>query len=334
MKPGSEFTSSSPSSSLPLSKEPSLGQNSRRSWRQRRESRLAGRGAARRSERAFTMIEIAISLAVIGFALVAIIGILPTGMQVGRDNREETIINQDLSVFLDAIRNGERGLDDLTHYVYAITNVDTQYGAQGNVLRQDTNGYTYVGSTLNNSPMSPAFPINTGMRIVGLLSRPKYTWTGGVRVPILHSNYVAAYVRSISGGANEKYPQTNPTVQDLGLSYRLALDVVPYASYDRDWTNYTAYLGSRNTNDWQWRSNYWMTARNLQANLYDLRLTFRWPLLPNGGVGNGRQAFRTVAGGQLLEVPPPPGSGFPTRAPDSLPYTLYFFESRNYAKSP
>src|SRR5947207_7764407 len=38
---------------------------------------------------AFTMIEIAISLAVIGFALVAIIGILPTGMNVQKENREE-----------------------------------------------------------------------------------------------------------------------------------------------------------------------------------------------------------------------------------------------------
>jgi hypothetical protein len=44
---------------------------------------------------AFTMVEIAISLAVIGFALVAIIGVLPRGLRVQRENREETIINQD-----------------------------------------------------------------------------------------------------------------------------------------------------------------------------------------------------------------------------------------------
>src|SRR5438552_3367399 len=111
-----------------------------------------------RAEAAFTMIEIAISLGVIGFALVAIIGILPSGMQVQRDNREETIVNQDLTVFLDAIRGGEKGLDDLTNYVYAITNVDTQYSAQGTITRRDTNGYTYAGSTLNNSPASPSFP--------------------------------------------------------------------------------------------------------------------------------------------------------------------------------
>ena len=77
------------------------------------------------SSSAFTMIEIAISLAVIGFALVAIIGILPTGMQVQKDNRQETIINQDASVWMDAIRSGARGYDDLTNYVLAITNTVT-----------------------------------------------------------------------------------------------------------------------------------------------------------------------------------------------------------------
>ena len=78
--------------------------------------------------RAFTMIEIAISLAVIGFALVAILGVLPLGMNVQKENREETIINQDATVFLNAIRNGARGMDDLTNYVMAITNYQTRYG--------------------------------------------------------------------------------------------------------------------------------------------------------------------------------------------------------------
>src|SRR5437867_314634 len=61
---------------------------------------------------AFTMIEIAICLAVIGFALAAIVGVLPLGMNVQRENREETVIDKDASVFIDAIRNGQMGLDD------------------------------------------------------------------------------------------------------------------------------------------------------------------------------------------------------------------------------
>src|SRR5271169_5569951 len=87
-------------------------------------------------ENGFTMIEIAISLAIIGIALVGIIGVLPLGMNVQRDNREETIINQDATVLLEAIRSGARGLNDLTNYVYAITNNWTNvtthnFGANG-----------------------------------------------------------------------------------------------------------------------------------------------------------------------------------------------------------
>ena len=80
------------------------------------------------------MVEIAICLAIIGFALVAIIGVLPIGMNTQRDNREETIINQDATVFIEAIRSGARGLDDLTNYVYAITNYWTEYNSDGSVV--------------------------------------------------------------------------------------------------------------------------------------------------------------------------------------------------------
>src|SRR5712675_1869648 len=85
----------------------------------------------RHASRGFTMIEIAISLAVIGFALVAIIGILPTGLNVQKDNREETIIGHDAGILMDVIRNGEQGLDDLVNYVVAITNSVTLYKSQG-----------------------------------------------------------------------------------------------------------------------------------------------------------------------------------------------------------
>ena len=83
---------------------------------------------ARRGERAFTMVEIALSLAVVAFALVAIIGILPAGLQVQRDNREETIINQEGTYLLEAIRNGAEGMEDLSNRVrlIVISNVAQQ----------------------------------------------------------------------------------------------------------------------------------------------------------------------------------------------------------------
>src|SRR4051794_32529323 len=69
---------------------------------------------------AFTMIEIAFSLAIVAFALVAIMGVLPTGMTVQKDNREDTVINQDGMFWLESLRSGSHGIDDLTNYVETI----------------------------------------------------------------------------------------------------------------------------------------------------------------------------------------------------------------------
>ena len=99
---------------------------------------------------------------------------------------------------------------------------------------------------------------------------------------------------------------------------------MPYSSFNPDWTNYSAYL-SYPTNDWVWRSNYWMVARTMQTNFYDLRLLFRWPLLPNGDVGLGRQIFRTMVSGHLQGTNEP---GF--SQPEC---TLYFFDSRTYVQA-
>ena len=83
------------------------------------------KGRGRSGEPAFTMVEIAIALAVIAFALIAIIGILPTGLQVQRDNREETLVNQDARLLLEAIKSGGRDTaSDLGRYVVAFDGID------------------------------------------------------------------------------------------------------------------------------------------------------------------------------------------------------------------
>ncbi len=80
-----------------------------------------------RNAAAFTMVEIAIAIAVIGFALVAILGVLPTGLQVQRDNREDTIINQDGLYWMEAIRTGATGSVELARYVRWIDNANATY---------------------------------------------------------------------------------------------------------------------------------------------------------------------------------------------------------------
>ena len=83
------------------------------------------------SRAGFTMAEIAISLGVIAFALIAIIGILPAGLQTQRDNREETIVVEDARVLIEAIRNGGRDVtSDIGAFVQYIDNDGIDYGAR------------------------------------------------------------------------------------------------------------------------------------------------------------------------------------------------------------
>jgi prepilin-type N-terminal cleavage/methylation domain-containing protein len=252
----------------------------------------------------FTLIEIALCLAVIGIALVAIIGVLPLGMDVQRQNREATIINQDATIFMEAIRNGARGADDLTNYVYAIviTNIispGTPYGAGylNPTLSSQMNFSPSVAQnifpTVNNNWPST---LTSGADIIGLLGTPEFTNGNG------NPNHIYVYVRSISGAAVEKPPQNNDLIVGDSFGYRVVCENIPVESTDT--------------------SNY---GKELGYNLRELRLTFLWPVLPNGGVGNGRQTFRSLVAGQVIQTND-------TSVTPSL--SLYFFQSQSFTNVP
>jgi prepilin-type N-terminal cleavage/methylation domain-containing protein len=243
------------------------------------------------STSAFTMIEIAICLAIIGIALVAIIGVLPLGMNTQRDNREETIINQDATVLLEAVRNGTHGMDDLTNYVIAITNYWTEFDSNRNVTAGGgsvNDGYTFQDSGVTK--VTSFFPITNGVRIVGLLSTPELTdfyfnqtnnlYSGG------YSNHVYVTVRSLSGLATEKPPQDNSIMLGDTFTYRILCANVS-ALPPMDTNTFANYGGDQSYN------------RQLSANEHELRMTFYWPLQPNGKLGIGRQTFRATVAGQL-----------------------------------
>ncbi len=134
----------------------------------------------RRDDYGFTMVEIAICLAIIGIALVAIIGVLPIGMRAQRENRERTVINQDATELMNAIRNGSRGADDLTNYVYAIVNTGSSPAGYTNALA-GTMGFR----TANYPGVQSWRPFLTnGANIIGLLSTPEFTAVNGRPFPI------------------------------------------------------------------------------------------------------------------------------------------------------
>jgi type II secretory pathway pseudopilin PulG len=304
----------------------------------------------------FTLIEIALCLAIIGFALLAVMIVLPYGMNTQRDNREETVIGQDAGVLLELIRNGSRGADDLTNYVYAVTN----YWSWTNYLTQQSargvNGYTFQEfSVPNNTPYVPGAPITNGANIIGLISTPEFTDSNGNPIRKLdpafvnsgYSNHIVAYVRSISGLAAEKPTQKNAIMVEDSFTYRL------YAvNAAQDFDVPAIWLASQNYNAgdvvayyYQGTATYWranaattvadvpsVSSKWVQFTYYnhvlagsqrELRLTFRWPQLPNGNIGSGRQIFRA-------SVPQETG----TRNYSPVGQLLYFYQPQYFSPAP
>jgi hypothetical protein len=128
----------------------------------------------------------------------------------------------------------------------------------------------------------------------------------------------------MSGPAGEKSPQTNADVLDLSLSYRMVSEVVASEEYDYWWTNSTtAVLPIDRTN----HRAFWRAQGYTQTNLHDVRLVFRWPLLPNGSTGPGRMVFHTLAGGVMRAT-----NEFSTNNDSSYRYcNLYFLDPRTYS---
>ncbi len=258
------------------------------------------------------MVEIAICLAIIGLALVAIIGVLPLGMNVQRDNREETVINQDATVWMESIRNGVKSGSDLTNYVYTITNYWTQYSSPTVVQNQGVNWYNYDGSSIFGTP--ELFGLTNNARIIGILSTPEYLMLDG-KTPANNlfsggfSNHVFAYVRALSGPAVEKPPQNNTIMIGDSFAYRLLVVNAPLATD----TNLLALPLSQTA-----------FSRQLAANLHELRLTFAWPVRPNGKLGSDGplpQTQRTMV----------PGTYYHT---NDGPQILFFYQSQAFANSP
>lgn len=275
----------------------------------------------------FTMIEIALCLAIIGFALVAIIGVLPIGMNVQKDNREETIVNQDATMLMDAISTGARGFNDLTNYVYMISNSWALYNSDGTYKSDGANVYTYNTATIGGIPY-PYMALTNGANIIGLLSTPEFTDQNGLPInnpsgvesfasgiynsPVnYYSNHIVAFVRSLSGSAVDKPPQDNPLMRQDSFAYRLVAVNAPLAGD----TNYPANNPAQtNAFDWQ-----------MAANLHEVRLRFTFPLQPSGALGSGDLNFRSLVGGQVsyrkVAVPP-------------FGQTLYYYQSQSFTNAP
>jgi len=130
--------------------------------------------------------------------LVAIIGILPAGLNVQRDTHQDIIVGQDGPFFLEAIRNGgpiltvgsgtSTSLDFLTNYVDSIT---------------------VGGNTYNKNNLA------SGQMILGLLSTPS-----------AQGNFVTAQIRGLTGVATEQ----NGSNTVSAFRYKMDVDIEPFNS--------------------------------------------------------------------------------------------------------
>ena len=222
------------------------------------------------------MVEIAISLAVVAFALVAIIGVLPTGMTVQKDNREDTLIIQEGRYWMEAIKSGAEGAMDLTNYVEQIK------------VETTPSSGAFTTFTIDNT-VAPYLPASN---IISLLSLTKFEQNGQTRV----TNRITARVRSITGPATEQslVTLTNQTT----FRYQLQVEITPARPMPE------GFVGAVLAND---PNQFPMLQFNeaMGANLWEVRLVLRWPVVERGNdwfVGNGRKTFRARVSGDLLLV--------------------------------
>lgn len=236
---------------------------------------------------AFTMVEIALCIAIVAIAMVAIMGVMPTGLNVQKQNREDTIIDQEAQILLDAIRGGSMRYQELTNYLDYIV-----------VTHQPTNGAATIAAFRGrffewpaNSALKDLDQVPAGREllpedIVGLLSLPKLD----VRQQRLGTNQVIAQMRAFTGPLDEKVrpvatgtPRTDRL--DFAFRYQVTAEISllpagpdlqpPYVARD---------FGQRP--------------------VYDVRLTFQWPVYQSAGefrVGNSQKSYHTQVAGQLVE---------------------------------
>ncbi len=238
--------------------------------------------SALRAQEAFTLVEIALCIAIVAFALVAIIGVLPTGLEVQKENREETVINQDAQVWADTIRNATTNAAVLTNNIEWI----------------EFRTITIAGTTTTNF-LGRLYATNLASRqILGAICTPKYLYSASQT----NINRTVIKCRSIS----RPLAMEATNIQDLTFSYLLTAEVVPLNGHMSPFGSPTA----------------------TTTNLWDLRMTFEWPVLRdatnNSTVGNGRRVIRSMVAARLFQEDQANASGVVTN-------TAWFFQPGTFS---
>ncbi len=240
----------------------------------------------------FTLVEISIAIAVVAFALVAIMGVLPTGMQVQKENREETIINQDARLLMEGIRSGGTNLHNLAGNLEWIQYSQNGTGVTNRWIPRDGNTtnnswFGLVPPNVQYAVTDPAYGHSGARDIIGHLSAPSYDFLPP-RMPlpvgsVFPTNFFRTQARFLANSGGPLALEAN-NARQLAFSYLVTSEVFPFRT-----------IGAENL--------------VLSNNLWEVRLTFQWPVYgpPRTNspprpphVGKGKAVFRTTVAGQLL----------------------------------
>jgi type II secretory pathway pseudopilin PulG len=238
-----------------------------------------------RERSAFTMVEIALCIAVVSIAMVAIIGVLPAGLNVQRLNREEAVLTQDAELLLNAIRNGQSRLQELTNFVDRITLI-REYPDGSPASTNFYHGPLVAGTPAGSQRLEDAF------QILGLVSRPKYTSEPSVRHRTVDGatviNTVRMEMRTMSGSmadhpiiqsGSTRTPGSDPRI-DFAFRYLVTVETV---------VRQRVRVPGDDTRP----------LDTMNGSITEVRLTLEWPLLRNGvdplqyRMGLNRREFRT-----------------------------------------
>lgn len=233
---------------------------------------------------AFTLTELALCIAVVGIALTAIIGVLPSGLSVQKQNREDTLVAQDAQFLIESIRSGAMAIPDLTNQVDFI--LWRRTGAQ----RQD---FYFRGPNYQETLPGTVIPLTASWQVTALLGMPRYE-----AVPAgIVQNEVTAQFRTFSSPFSEKSYRGvggRPEQSRLETAMRYLVTSETQTPPTRPLLILNTYTN--------------VAASNIVANqmlrieqgLSDLRLTFQWPVYRVGGdfrAGNSRRSYRSLVRG-------------------------------------
>jgi uncharacterized protein (TIGR02598 family) len=269
----------------------------------------------RRPERAFTLVEIVLSLAIVAIALVAIIGVLPIGLNVQTDNQEESIISAEAAIWMEAFRNGAQGMeylvqddDDGNDFYIDEVGVEEVIRVRSPVASFAT---PYPDDAINARQANFFNNFTSASNLIGVLSRPKYpqNYASLPAGATYQSWNMYVDTRALNGNMADLSAD-----MDFAFKYRLTPELVPIQGlppFHLATTNGPLFI--------------------VQTNLFELRLNFQWPLVvgPGGKRSPTRFAkslsFRTIISGQQVAVT--------NQVVNELPLgtLLYFMEPRRYS---